>query len=157
MNVKLDEPESDIDNILAARRLAQFCPTSFSIDDFKAPTRKQRIAYIPPTPSVKTELISEPSPFKINLPSPKHRFGFLLADIKPINKEKTNQNNLKMKYELPNVKKVDTPVKTDKPLMVVSFSSTQLNNSDQGKQTTPTSTKSADIINSFSSPTLNDS
>ena len=62
-----------------------------------------------------------------------------------------------MKYELPNVKKVDTPVKTDKPLMVVSFSSTQLNNSDQGKQTTPTSTKSADIINSFSSPTLNDS
>ena len=32
-----------------------------------------------------------------------------------------------MKYELPNIKKVSAPVKSGKPLMVVSFSTNSLN------------------------------
>ncbi|OHT06372.1 hypothetical protein TRFO_05566 [Tritrichomonas foetus] len=123
---------TNIDNLLVARRLAQFCPTSLSVDDFKSqspdtPDKKEKVEYIPPTPSVKIEQ-PEKSAFKLGLPSPKHRFGFLLADIKPIDQSSAKQPPLKMKYELPNVRKVTTPVKTDRPLMVVSFSSTHLNN-----------------------------
>ncbi|KAK8848088.1 hypothetical protein M9Y10_019144 [Tritrichomonas musculus] len=163
---KIDEHES-IDNLLVARRLAQFCPTSLSIDDFQSRPSKssstlslkspissadnliettKKVEYIAPSPSVKVESLSsnniaEPkSAFKLGIQPAKHRFGFLLADIKPI-ENKINVSNscsnmspnkpfLKMRYELPNVKKVDTPIRSTKPLMVISFSSANLNNTD---------------------------
>ena len=161
--------ESSIDNLLVARRLAQFGPTSLSIDDFKLshspstpisilknsklnkPLHKessssfdekdQKIEYIPPSPSVKIENTSkdQKSLFKLGIQPAKHRFGFLLADIKPI-KQTTSSSNItstpnspsgsfRMKYELPNMKKVSAPVKSGKPLMVVSFSTNSLNDS----------------------------
>ena len=152
---KYDEP-ANIDNLLVARRLAQFCPTSLSIDDLKGDNRSSfhmastnssekieepnQNKYIPPTPSVRiekspsTQAIESKSPFKLGIEPAKHRFGFLLADIKPISQGNVNLHKskstvlpVKVKYELPNVKKVDTPVKSVKPLMVVSFSSTNLN------------------------------
>ena len=35
-----------------------------------------------------------------------------------------------MRYELPNVKKIDIPIKNSKPLMIVSFSSAILNSEE---------------------------
>lgn len=158
--------ESSIDNLLIARRLAQFGPTSLSIDDFKLshstsspisilkksnlnkPLHKenssvfdekdQKVEYIPPSPSVKIENTSneQKSIFKLGIQPAKHRFGFLMADIKPIKQSNSSSNlsmpnspsgSFRMKYELPNMKKVSTPVKSGKPLMVVSFSTNSLN------------------------------
>ncbi|KAK8883060.1 hypothetical protein M9Y10_045708 [Tritrichomonas musculus] len=164
--------ESSIDNLLIARKLAQFGPTSLSIDDFKlsrspsSPTsilknshlnnktlhkessssfdeKDQKIEYIPPSPSVKIENTSneQKSIFKLGIQPAKHRFGFLMTDIKPIRQSASTSNiksspnspsgSFRMKYELPNIKKVSAPVKSAKPLMVVSFSTTSLNDSNK--------------------------
>lgn len=156
---EFDDHESHIDNLMVTRRLAQFCPTSLSLEDLKSSDLSKssssqlyfkrssssfdesdkKVEYIPPSPSVKIEKTSsEPkSVFKLGIQPAKHRFGFLLADIKPISNSNINASSsstnltstesLKIKYELPNIRKVVTPVKTLKPLMVVSFSTTSLN------------------------------
>lgn len=166
MKTKLRFDEHDnIGNLLIARRLAQFCPTSLSIDDFKTRPSKsssslnlnssisstenlmdesKKIEYIQPSPLIKIDKKSSnikevKSEFKLGIQPSKHRFGFLLEDIKPINNKINSFNSCsdlsprpskKMRYELPNVKKVDTPIKSSKPLMIVSFSSNNLNNSN---------------------------
>lgn len=168
MKLKFDEYEN-IDNLLITRRLAQFCPTSLSIDDFKSRPKKstsslnlnssissaenlidesKKIEYIQPSPVVKIDKLSSnisesKSDFKLGIQPSKHRFGFLLEDIKPINNKIKSCNSCsnlsprpskKMRYELPNVKKVDTPIKSTKPLMIVSFSSSNLTNNNNKLQ-----------------------
>ncbi|OHT17656.1 hypothetical protein TRFO_00942 [Tritrichomonas foetus] len=139
---EVEDNESNIDTLLAARRLAQCCPTSLSVDDFKSQSREKqaKIEYIPPSPKVEIEQTGQ-SAFKLGIPSAKHRFGFLLTDIKPIeqakNQKSASTSSFKMKYELPNVRKVNTPVKSIKPLMVVSFSTTALSAADRGEVVLP--------------------
>lgn len=125
--------DDHIDGLMIARRLAQFCPTSLSMDLIpkeamrkrkKAPSKRRRdesTEFIPPAPQVVTE--ASPT-FNLEIPQKKQRFGFLLEDIKPI--ERPPPSPAKMRYELPNVKQVTTPVKHGRPLMVVSLSCADL-------------------------------
>lgn len=112
------------DNLLVARRLAQFCPTSLSMEDLasvsRSPRRKKaRDKFIPPASSVVTE--STP---KATVPRSKtnHRLNFLLDDVSTAGKTETSTQRKKMRYELPNVKQITTSVKYGRPLMVVSLS-----------------------------------
>lgn len=139
MDVAQDEL---LDGIMMARRLAQFCPTSLSLEEIPhKQTRKRRrhrskapahppVEFIPPVSQVVTEASSA---FNVNLPVKRHRFGFLLEDIKPIEIEKPAATPTKMRYELPNVKQVASPGKLGRPLMVVSLSSTDLKGKSAGK------------------------
>jgi hypothetical protein len=114
-----------LDGLLIARRLARCCPTSLSLEDVSSEARpisrrsKSSISnFIPPAPSIATE--ASPT-FRVPIPPAKHRFGFLLADIKPIEIAKQVP---KMRYDLPNVKQVQSSVKCGSPVMVVSLQGT---------------------------------
>jgi hypothetical protein len=119
--------DPSVDGLLIARRLARFSPTSLSLEDVgaswgnrKNPSRKAESEFIPPSPSV----VTEASPgFRVPKPVTGHRFGFLLEDIKPIDKPKQAP---RMRYELPNVKQLPSSLKFGRPLLVVSLSSTDL-------------------------------
>jgi hypothetical protein len=104
-----------LDSLMTARRLARSCPTSLSLEDITSE--------VPPVfhfPPQSESMVTEASPeFRVPLPPPTHRFGFLLADIKPI---ETGKHSRAMRFELPNVKRMRTSIKSGNPVMVVSVS-----------------------------------
>ena len=120
------------DGLLMARRLAHFCPMSLSLEEIPKSEHSRRsnrsgcspaasVEFIPPISHMVTEASST---FRVDVPPKRNRFGFLLEDIKPI--EKSAPTPAKMRYELPNVKQVSSPGKHGKHFMVVSLSSTDL-------------------------------
>jgi hypothetical protein len=123
--------DGDLNDLMVARRLARCCPTSLSLEDVTTEShpisRKNKSSsatlshFIPPSPCVVTEVSSA---FRVPMPSSKHRFAFLLSDIKPIEIAKQTP---KMRYELPNVKQVQSSMKGGHPVMVVSLSSDEKN------------------------------
>lgn len=120
------------DSLSMARRLAQFCPTSLSMEDLasvsRSPRRKKaRGRFIPPESSVMTEATP-----KVHVPRSKtrHRLDFLL-DESTDSKPETSTQSKKMRYELPNVRQITTPVKFGRPFMVVSLSSANLKDADE--------------------------
>lgn len=130
--------EAQVDGLMVARRLAQFCPTSLSMDlipNLDVKKRKkldsnksadQSTEFIPPV----SQVVTQASPtFHVGIPQKRNRFGFLLEDIKPL--EKPAAGPAKMRYELPNVKEVTAPVKYARPLMVVSLSLADLKNKSE--------------------------
>lgn len=121
----------ELDSILIASQLARFVPTSLSVDNLRSlcleenkekmkdtKSKNSSKKFIPPNPKIKQQVKQEQ---KKECGS---KFSFLLknkkkADSKP-------QAICKFQYELPNVKKVFAPIKTNKPLMVVSLSAENL-------------------------------
>lgn len=129
---KKQSSESVLDNWLAVRRLAQFCPTSLSIDDLHSLTVRSydkkssdasedlsRHKYIPPAPSVTAEEVPSSS---TSAPK-KSRFGFLLRDVK---QEEGRKKLSKMQYELSNMTKIKTPGKLGESLVIVSLSNNNI-------------------------------
>lgn len=144
---KKQNNEAVLDNWLAVRRLAQFCPTSLSIDDLHSITVRSydkkssdasedmsKHKYIPPSPSVTSEEVvysSKEAPKK-------SRFGFLLHDVK---QEEKHKKLSKMQYELSNMTKIKTPGKLGDSLIIVSLSNNNISelgkrvhNEKEGKQ-----------------------
>ena len=135
-----------IDGLLIARRMAQFCPTSISMADFKHLIKKPQIKkqsneeFHPPKPHV--EIIKEnslpESPLKNN------RFSFLFQNSSGVSNDQLNSNSndkskskesLKLCYQLPNVELIKTPNrKPGRPLMVVSLSRDVINNKKSDTQ-----------------------
>ena len=117
--------DSSFEGLMFARRLATFCPTSLSLDDLNEITsrtsdrRKWRREhqFIPPSASM-TILTEEAAPRK-QAPAKTNRFSFMLSDVK---EEVETKKSLKMRYDLPNVTKVHTLTKINRPLMVVELS-----------------------------------
>jgi len=123
------EDDQECQNVLLARKLAQFCPSSLSIDDLKLLGSDKNVSFralrangvfIPPSPSVST--IDDSQKEKSDL-SPNSRFSFLFKEKKNEEKPKTPK---KMKYELKNVHKLGTSVNNMKPVMLVSISRSDL-------------------------------
>lgn len=117
--------EPELDSVLIAAQLARFCPTSLSFDNLNLSTfrdqkkkykSKNNEEYIPPKPIEKN--IKNNSDNNQNKAS-NSKFAFLLKSKKT---ETTQTISNKFVYELPNVKKVATPLKTNKSLMVISLS-----------------------------------
>jgi hypothetical protein len=110
-----------LDGLITARRLAHFCPTSLSMEDVSTPSSRAKNAakFIPPAPSVVTEASS-----KFRVPAARHRFAFLLSEIKPIETERPAL--AKMRYDLPNIKRLPASLKGAEPVVVVSLSDSAL-------------------------------
>ena len=115
------------DNILLARKLAKMSPSSLSIDNLAAlckPSPKkqnQHRVYIPPNPSV-TVIKDEDEPQPEKKPAPS-RFANLIKASKQQPPKQPSQVT-KIKYDLPNVKKLTMNKNT--AVMAVSFSSPDL-------------------------------
>ncbi|KAI5547489.1 hypothetical protein TVAGG3_0154700 [Trichomonas vaginalis G3] len=123
-------PEPELDSVLIAAQLARFCPTSLSFDNlniscFKESKKKTKyeknnehnnIEYIPPKPIQRN---NNNNTEKNNISNNKSKFSFLLKSKK---QENTHTALSKFVYELPNIKKVSTPIKSNKSLMVISLS-----------------------------------
>ncbi|KAH0790004.1 hypothetical protein GPJ56_006043 [Histomonas meleagridis] len=117
-----------LDSLLVARKLARFCPTSLSIDDFRSLSNEEsknkkrttRVTFIPPSSSVSA--ISE-NVKKTHVSGSPRRFACLMNDIK---QEKEQKNFVQMKYELPNMVRINTPSKSVQPIMAVSLSCNDL-------------------------------
>ncbi|KAH0794692.1 hypothetical protein GPJ56_001444 [Histomonas meleagridis] len=116
-----------IDSWLATLRLANFCPTSLSIDDLHGLTRLENgsssnVQYIPPSPSVSVEKIGT-EPLSPKRTPRRNRFDFLLSDVKI---EEAPKQRSKMQYELSNMTRLRAPGKIGDSLIIVSLSSSNL-------------------------------
>lgn len=129
---------SSVDTLLIARKLASFCPSSLSIDDFraysKAPSplciyRKNRIndkeKFIPPSSKVSVIKDSEPVT-AVSIKS--SRFSSLISSSSKSTKIKNNAS-IKIDYSLPNIEAL-SPTKKNHPLLVVSLSTNSLSEID---------------------------
>lgn len=117
--------DSSFEGLMFARKLAAFCPTSLSMDDLneiaektssRRKWRKER-SFIPPSSSmtvITEETTSRKAPKKSS-----SVFSFMLTDVK---EEKETKKSLKMRYELPNITKLHTTGKTNRPLLIVELS-----------------------------------
>ena len=127
-----------LDGLLIARKMAQFCPTSVSLADFKhikkSPYVKKHSTdnFHPPKPRI--EIIKDSSVPETPLKTT--RFSFLFEDSK-VNNSKSSPNtivpksteSLKLDYQLPNIELIKTPNrKPGRPLLVVSLSKDTINN-----------------------------
>ena len=122
----------ELDSIIIASHLARYVPTSLSLDNlhvvYHENKNNQKMkanqfydkhdSFIPPNPKVNTQQQQQQ---KMETSS---KFAFLLKNNNKKNNNKDSKKTTitKFQYELPNVKKVFTPLKTNKPLMVVSLS-----------------------------------
>ena len=140
-----------VDSILHARKLVRYGPSSLSLDDIsnsidlelinhdssvKIPKR-EKVHFIPPKPLVSSVVtLSSSLPHNINNNNnnkmKSSRFSFLMNDLASSKKNEAIQpkSMKKMHYELPNIKKVQSLVKCQKPLMVVSLSVTDFQDDD---------------------------
>lgn len=125
-----------IDHNLVASQFAKFCPKSLSIDDLRCDDKqfcKKKVSlrmadlkddridsteYIKPNPTIKIESDEKEDSGNSTIDN---KFMFLLG---PSTKKKERPS--KLIYELPNMKKIQSPLKTGKPLTVVSLSSHNL-------------------------------
>ena len=126
MNKEIDSS----DNLFIARKLARFCPTSLSVDDLKIiqsgkkeknTEKNDNLNYLPPKPNIIIEREKE------DIVDEKKTNNRFLNIFKSPKKESLKlKDPPKLIYELPNVKSVKTQLKTLKPIMVVSLSSSNL-------------------------------
>ena len=114
--------DSGLPELLLARRLASFCPSSLSLDDLQKLSSPRKVdfrrvrEFIRPLPSV--SVIKDMAPQKV-ASFKSSRFACLLGDLKP---EGPTIQGVKLRYELPNVAKVSGAGKQHNPLMVVELS-----------------------------------
>ena len=127
--------EVELDSIIIASHLARYVPTSLSLDNLhflynenrnNSKMRSNQVfekheSFIPPNPKVNTQVKQQQKS------ETSSKFAFLLKNNAKNNSKETKKITIaKFQYELPNVKKVFTPIKTNKPLMVVSLSAENL-------------------------------
>lgn len=120
--------DPSVNCLLNMRRLTQFYPESISYDDLKSTNFEMNnnheindFEYIPPSPTISIETNNKNNHHNQNLPN-NNRFAFLISDTKQNDICNNNSNNIfKMKYELPNIKILQSPIKTFKPIQIVSF------------------------------------
>lgn len=129
------ETSSAVYNLLKARRLASFCPSSLSLDDFKKYPRCIKKStededFIPPTSKV--SIIKDSKP-ETNLSTKMNRFSFLLKQSSSA--QKIEESSIKVDYSIPNIQTIGTFRK--KPILVVSLSSTSLSSPVKNQNTKP--------------------
>lgn len=123
--------ESSIESLLNMRQFAQYYPKTISCDSLNKDQFKMNddlgsscndnSEYILPSPSIHIETIKKNTHLCDNKKSKSNRFSFLMSDIRTENKSNNNEMTFKMKYELPNIQSIHSPIKANKPIQVVSF------------------------------------
>ena len=125
----------NMENVLLAKKLATYQPTSLSIDDISLYEEKRKAksnsksyktnnkAFFTPKPIINNK-ISSNNQKSTNEQNLTHENKF--ADIFGFHSKKSDNNSqirVAMQYELPNVKLIRTYAKSRKPLKIVDFSS----------------------------------
>lgn len=118
----IQERQEALPELILARRLASFCPSSLSLDDMQKLASPKKVEFrkvkefIRPSSSV--SVIREEAPKKV-VSFKSSRFACLLGDVK---QEGPTIQGVKLRYELPNLARVSGTGKQHNKLLVVELS-----------------------------------